>query len=308
MKKLVLLCLTLLLTFSFVGCTSEEKADIYTSIYPLEFLVNEIVGDEFVVRNAYPRGADVHSYELPAKRIVNMSESKAIFFIGAGLEKFIQEAKDTTFKNLGDDVVELSEYLVMLYPGEDHAHSHGDHDFMVDPHVWLDPERMIIMAEVILDKVIELKPDMADEFTANAEDLIIRLEKLHQKFIEELSDEKYKEKYILVDHDAYLYWEEIYGIKRMRIRPDNQSTEIDPKTMEQNLNKIKELGIKHIVVTENEAISSIIETYQHEADLEIATLHSLATITDKQHEDGLDYIDLMESNLRVLKRILPQKD
>ncbi len=35
------------------------------------------------------------------------------------------------------------------------GHNHGDHN----PHIWLDPIRMMDMADLIKDKLIELYPD-----------------------------------------------------------------------------------------------------------------------------------------------------
>ena len=312
MKKVTIFGLFIFILFFITGCfPKEEKADIYTSIYPLEFLVTNIVGDNMTVKSAYPRGANVHEYEIPPRRIVYMSESKAIFYIGAGLEVFIMNAKDTSFKNLGDRVVELSKHVKMLEQGEGgHSHSHDhEHDEMIlDPHIWLDPLRMVVMAKKILEKVIEIMPEKEEEFTENAARVIDRLQKLDQKYRDALSSDIYKNKYILVDHDAYLYWEDRYGIKRIRIRPDNQSTDIDPKKLQQNLKLIEQYNIKHIVVTENEASSAVVETYKREANLEIKTLYSVSTISDRQYEQGLDYIDLMEYNLNVLKEILPKKD
>lgn len=48
----------LILSILFLSsCNNEKiKVDIYTSIYPLEFVVKNIVKDEYVVRSVYPRG------------------------------------------------------------------------------------------------------------------------------------------------------------------------------------------------------------------------------------------------------------
>ncbi|HEY8444936.1 MAG TPA: metal ABC transporter substrate-binding protein [Bacilli bacterium] len=310
MKKISILGLFIIILLSLGGCVShDQKADIYTSIYPLEFLATRIVGDNLVVKSAYPRGANVHDYEIPPRRIVNMSESKAIFYVGAGLEVFIQNAKDTSFKNLGDRLVELSKCVDLLEQGEGgHSHSHNNsHDVTVDPHVWLDPIRMVAMAEKMYETLVEVMPEKEEEFTENVQSLIDDLRNLDKKFREELADDLYGEKYILVDHDAYIYWEDRYDIKRIRTRPDNQTTDIDPKTLAANLALINQYKIKYIVVTENAAASSVVDTYQREANLEKRTLYSLATISDDDYEKGLDYIDLMEYNLRVLKEILPKK-
>ena len=62
MRKILLLLISVFGTVFLSACDGvTEDADIYTSIYPLEFVVREIVGDEYTVKSVYPRGKDVHS-------------------------------------------------------------------------------------------------------------------------------------------------------------------------------------------------------------------------------------------------------
>ena len=79
-----------------VGCKSEEEnVDIYASIYPVYFITDEIVQDKLVVKQIYPTGADVHEYDPGnGKEMVSMSKAKLMFYIGSGLEGFIEKSKN----------------------------------------------------------------------------------------------------------------------------------------------------------------------------------------------------------------------
>ena len=70
MKKLIVLILMLLSFFVCSGCEQSKDADIYISVYPIEFIVKQIVKEELTVESIYPRGAEVRDYEQTAKQIV----------------------------------------------------------------------------------------------------------------------------------------------------------------------------------------------------------------------------------------------
>ena len=89
MKRLLAILLTILCIPFLGSCRREEKADIYVSLYPLQFITESIVKDNMTVKSFYPYGTDVHDYEPAPAQIINMSQSKAIFYIGAGLEALL---------------------------------------------------------------------------------------------------------------------------------------------------------------------------------------------------------------------------
>ena len=95
----------------FPGCGEEEKIDIYASIYPVYYITDYIVEDKLVVKQVYPTGADVHEYDPGnGKEIVKMSKAKVMFYIGAGLEGFINKSKPI-FDKHPIKLVELSANL-----------------------------------------------------------------------------------------------------------------------------------------------------------------------------------------------------
>lgn len=305
MKKWVLALLLFVLTSSLVACRqTSSNYDIYASIYPIEYLAKRIAGEHLSVGASYPRGADVHEYEPPANQIVKMSRSKVLFYIGAGLEGFLVEAKKSTFEKSGCELVELSTFVPLVSfeeLGGDIEHHH-----IADPHIWLDPLRMKTLAEVIRDKIMLIDPEHSDDYLANATDLIKDLDDLHARYIELLNNPIYTEKTILVDHDAYVYWEERYDITRIHTRIENHSCEIIPSEFSRNLSLIAEKNIKYIIVTKNESACPVVNQYVSQANLSVEYLHSLATISRAEEESGLDYLEIMYTNLSILTRVLPK--
>lgn len=312
MKKIVTLITLIILMMTLPGCiNNDEKVDIYASIYPLYFLTDYIVEDKLVVKQVYPSGADVHDYDPGnGKELLKMSKAKIMFYIGAGLEGFISKSQ-SIFNNSQIQLVELSDYIKLCKQTNDgYAYlTSEDRDTIIgiaDTHVWLDPLRMVTMANVILEEVIKIDQDNEQFYRDNHARLVDELKKLDTTYSISLSNDKY-EKIIIVDHDSYLYLEERYGIKRIRTRIDNESCDSAPSNINANIETAKQYNIKYIVTTANESVCKIINKYASTLDAKIVELNHLSTLYKKDEEENKDYFTIMYENLWVLLEILPEK-
>ena len=160
MKKIIAIILIILTLLILPGCTTDdENVDVYASIYPVYFITDYIVKDKLVVKQVYPTGADVHEYDPGNGRdIVKMSKAKIMFYIGADLEGFIEKSV-SIFEQQPIQLVELSEYIKLCkqtsdgyayLTKEEKENTKG----IADTHIWLDPLRMVSMAEIILNNII----------------------------------------------------------------------------------------------------------------------------------------------------------
>ncbi|HHX80509.1 MAG TPA: zinc ABC transporter substrate-binding protein [Acholeplasmataceae bacterium] len=316
MKKILILTAIILNLYLLSGCNGETvQVDIYTSIYPLEFIVKNIVEDDYAVRSVFPRGKDVHTYEVSPKDLMSVVKSKIIFYIGLGLEWIIEDSVDSTLADV--PTVSVVKNLTLIEVNSDHVHHDEDHHdhtgVFFDAHVWLDPTRMITITDNILEALFEhLTPTKTqkEKYEQNAEELKGKFLKLDEEFKKLVSAEDIDNKTILVDHDAYAYWNDTYGIERIRLRTDNESNDVAPAVMQKKISQAKELRIRYICVTKNELESSIINQYMNALEIpqeNKLSLHTLATITSEEEKAGLDYFSIMEHNLEVLRRVFPKK-
>ena len=315
MKKTIMVMILIISAFLFSGCTDLKDADIYISVYPIEFIVKSIVKEEKSVESIYPRGAEVHDYEPTAKQIVSINECDVLFYIGLGLEPFITNGLNSTFKDL--TTVELSQYLDLVELDGGHYHGSEDEEMhehkneggkIYDSHVWLDPFAMIKMTEVILEELVKIYPDYEKEFTLNSKELIKELELLNDEYVEAISSEEIVNRTIMVDHDAYAYWTFRYGISRIKLRSDNESNEVGVQEFLEKINKAKEANIKYIISTKNETKSALFDRYLSELNASEMSLHHLGTITTKELKEGENYLTIMRDNLEVLKMVLPKEE
>ncbi|MGC8074378.1 metal ABC transporter solute-binding protein, Zn/Mn family, partial [Salmonella enterica] len=60
----------------------------------------------------------------------------------------------------------------------EHAHDHGG----MDPHIWLDPLRMVEMAAIIKDELIQILPDQEQTLEENFSKMKKEMFELDQQF------------------------------------------------------------------------------------------------------------------------------
>lgn len=308
--KFTRIIILLLLSLGFIaGCGSEDngndspsKTKIYTTIYPLQFLVEEIAGDTVDAITVYPPGVDEHSYEPTSKELTNIAEGEAFFYIGAGLEAFASTAAGA-LENQDVKLIEIGKNEELFLSSEhdhehaDHGHDHGD----IDPHIWLDPLRMIDIATIIKDELVAMHPEEEANYEENITQLKAELKELDNEFQQLISSKENKN--ILVTHAAFGYWEERYGIEQISIH--GLSTENEPSQREliAIIETANEYDINHIIFEQN-VTTRVSDVIKEEIDAEVLTIHNLSVRTDEDLQEERNYFSIMRDNLEVLDQAM----
>jgi zinc transport system substrate-binding protein len=221
--------------------TERETLTVYTTIYPLEDFTEKIGGKFVNVKSIYPPNVDAHDFEPSTKDMISLAESDLFIYTGVGIDGFAQKAAEA-LKKENVTILEAGEGIELIkfteeeeehhheadsteandHEHEEDEHEHGDYD----PHIWLDPNLSINLAENIKNGLIDSMPEHASVFKSNFNKLKTDLEKLDQEY--QTTIENSKTKYILVAHAAYGYWEHRYGIEQIAISglsPTQESTQ-----------------------------------------------------------------------------------
>lgn len=325
MNKKLLLSVFLIVTAFLTACgnadTSNEDTNknenltVYTTVYPLQFLAEEIGGDYVDVHSVYPPGANEHTFEPSQKDIIAMAESDLFLYIGYNLEGFVNNAKSILEKEdvpviaVGELATEEHDHATEEGADTEHHHAteeatedHDDHDHGdVDPHVWLDPHNMIHMADIVKHELITLIPDETEYFEKNFDKLSTKLEELDHEFVSTIENSPNKK--VIVSHAAYGYWETSYGIEQIAVTGLSNSSEPSQKEL-QNIMKVAEENNIHYVIFEQNIDSKLSKIIQNEIGAESLTLHNLSVLTDEDIAENKDYFSIMEANLETLKTAL----
>jgi zinc transport system substrate-binding protein len=303
---------------------SNEELKIFTTVYPFQFFAEQIAGNQASVESILPPGSDPHTYEPTTKEIVEIAESDAFIYNGAGLESYAKQISESI---QSEDVkileaskgIDLEEH-VHNHEGEEdshesehtheeegsqedeHAgHNHGDQD----PHVWLDPIRSIQLAEHIKDILVELKPEQEEVFNKNFEELKGKLENLDQEFHTQL--ESLPRNKIIVSHAAFGYWEKAYGIEQVAVSGLSPTNEPSQKEVQTIIETAEKHGLNHVFFEQN-VTPKVADVVRKEIDAEALRIHNLSVLTEEDIKNNEDYFTLMQHNLEELTKALSESE
>lgn len=287
-----------------IGCGSvESESDqitIYTTIYPIQYITEQIADDLVQVKTVYPPGVDAHTYEPTSKEMTEIAQGNALIYLGANMESFIDTIRQAL---ASQDIkfVEIGEYEELFSPfAEDDEHFHDDHDHDhgdVDPHIWLDPLRMISMGDIILNTLIELAPTHEDTYREQFqqfEDKMIALDEAYKSTLENKS-----QKDILVAHAAYGYWEDRYGISQIPIRGLTADSEPSQQALTDIVDEAKAKHLRYVIF-EQTGSDRVVQIIQDHLEAEALYIHNLEVLTEEDLHNQEDYLSLMEHNLTIL--------
>ena len=305
--------------------TAEGKLDVYATVYPLVYFAERIGGERVDVKSVYPAGANEHSFEPTQKDMINMADADLLFYVGLGLEGFIDNAQETlknedlefiaTADAITDEQLEAAAGAQADahtedehgHEGEDDSHhgeesGHEGHDHgSTDPHVWISPVLSQELAASVRDALTAKDPEGAEEFEKNYEELVAELEALDESF--QNLDEKVERDTFFVSHAAFGYLAEPYGFEQVAVAGLNSQDEPSQKELTEIVDMAREKDIQYIVFEQNVS-SNLTEVIQNEVGAEASEMHNLGVLTQEDIDNDETYFTLMEKNLQALETVL----
>ncbi|MEH7074663.1 metal ABC transporter solute-binding protein, Zn/Mn family [Neobacillus drentensis] len=280
----------------------KDQLTIYTTVFPLQYFTSQIGGKYVNVKTIYPPGADEHTFEPSQKDMMNLADSDLFFYIGLGLEGFVEKAKET-LKNEHVKLVATAEDINLPKSTDSHdeAEDHQDTKADVNPHVWLDPVYSKEMAAVIRDSLSKQMPQQKEVFDANFQKLALQLDELNTKYTQTISKAKHKK--MIVTHAAFGYWEKRYGLEQISISGLSTANEPTQKELEKIITLAENEGI-HYILFEQNVQSKLGKIVEEEIGAKALPIHNLAILSKDNIKNKETYFTLMNQNLESLKTAL----
>jgi zinc transport system substrate-binding protein len=309
-KNLSILAVVASLGLILTGCSSTESNDdasgkvtVVAALYPLEFVATAIGGDLVDVVNVTPPGVEPHDLELTPSQIITLDDADLLLYI-SGFQPALEEAAEQSPPTASLDVLTLPglNLLEATEDGHDHGteEEHADEEKSAegvnDPHVWLDPERLIVVANAVAAKLSEVDPDNSKVYAANLEAFTAELETLDQKFLLGLAS--CERDLIVTAHAAFGYLADAYGLNQEAIAGISPESEPTPKRLNEIGKEAKADGTTTIFF-ETLASPKVAQTLADDLNIEAAVLDPIEGISE-----GQTYFSIMESNLEALRKAL----
>jgi zinc transport system substrate-binding protein len=108
---------------------------------------------------------------------------------------------------------------VKLEPIEGEGHGHGDQ--LLDPHIWLDPQRMKLIARTSAEALQELLPVRAQEIEGRLVTLLSAIDETDRRVAEILAP--YAGRTLLVFHPAYGYFARRYDLIQKAVEVEGKA-------------------------------------------------------------------------------------
>lgn len=283
---------------------SEDKTNVVTSFYPLYYLASEIGGEYANVINLIPTGVEPHDWSPKSRDLDTAAKAQLLLYNGAGLEGWIDDFLEGLPKNSQLMTGAMSEGITLLDADSEEHEEHDDHDhgdLDVDPHTWVSPKSMLVMADNVKQMLIKADAAHEEQFRANYEKVAEQLKTLDEQYTRELGALQKHD--IVVSHQAFGYLARDYGLHEQSIMGLSPDAEPRAQDLLKLAKFVKENDVKYIFFEELVS-STLAETLANEADVETLVLNPVEGLTDKQQKNGDNYVTIMESNLQNLLKAL----
>lgn len=291
MKIKKFLILALLIILITPGCSitkdSMENITIYTTIYPIKYLLDSLYGDNATINSIYPSGVDTSDYELSDKKLEEYS--KTDLFVFNSLDKDRDYAVKMINKNKNLKVIDVS--LGITYTSN-------------ITELWLNPYNYLMMAQNTKDGLLEYidNPYLITNSDGTGiedkyETLKYNLSRLDADYKENINLAPYKT--IVVDNDMFKFLEK-YNLRVISLEDNDNLTD-------STINEVKKLvnngTIKYIYSSKdetNDVCKNIIDNY----GIDLITLNTMETIDGGITNSNENYITIMNNNLDLLDKEL----
>jgi len=253
-----------LILFFLVMLLGVQKAnaavEVFVSIPPQKWLSDRIGGQHLVTGVLISKGQDPHTFEPTPKQVEALSHSQLYFTVGLEFEKqIITKIRQSSSKL---QIVDCTAGIKKLAMAEHHHHGnetvhHDDagknehtedgqgHDHAgLDPHVWLSPVNLKIMAANMAKAMIAADPQNSGDYTANLAQLNRELDALDQKIAAQL--QPCAGATFFVFHPSFGYFAKRYGLHQEAVEVEGKLP--TPKQLSNLITEAKADGVKVIFV------------------------------------------------------------
>ena len=218
-----------IVSFFFFGAIvagAENKLNVFTSIPPIAFFVEQIGGDMVKVDSVIDINGNPHSYTPTPKQVVKLGKAKMFFTIGVPFERpLVKQIKSLSTPPLIVDLTKGIKFRKMGGAHEDCADAHNhDHELnggVNDPHVWLGPEQIKIIAGNITNTMVVKDKANAAKYKANHKLFLKKLKVINVEIAKQLLP--CKGETVLVYHPSFGYFTDAFGLKQEAVEIEGKS-------------------------------------------------------------------------------------
>jgi zinc transport system substrate-binding protein len=208
---------------------------VVVSIPPQAGFVKRIGGAHVSVQVLVKPGQSPHAYEPTPRQMAGLAKARAYFTIGVPFEAPLLERIKGSLPSLRiiDSAAGIRRRMMAGHHHDEGDADHEEHpsaglgagehegEAEPDPHVWLSPACMRIIARNTAAGLIEVDPAHAAEYEANLAALLADVDAVDAQVAEVLAP--YRGQSFYVFHPAFGYLADAYGLRQVAVEEEGKS-------------------------------------------------------------------------------------
>ena len=213
--------------------TAAERATgpkkVLTTFTILADMAQNVGGEAIEVDSITRIGAEIHGYEPVPSDIAKAQKADLILANGMELERwfaqFLGNLKDVPTATLTEGISPI-------------PIAEGPYGGKPNPHAWMSPKNALVYVENIRQAFVELDPENADIYNANAAAYSKEIEGIDRTLQAELSELSDNQRYLVSCEGAFSYLANDYGLKEIYLWPINAEQQSTPKQIKAVIDKV----------------------------------------------------------------------
>ncbi len=224
--------LLLLLIFTMSNAFGANKLQVFVSVLPQKFFVEQVAGELVDVEALVTPGQSPATYNPTPKQIQKLAAAAVFFRTGVPYENaWLPRIKAANPDLKIIDARTVTPLLVMSEHDHDDAHddehAHDEHDAhqdepaeSPDPHLWTNPINVIAQAKQIRDFLIAYLPKHQAQLSANTSLFIEQLQNLDQQINKQLAP--LTNRRFMVFHPSWAYFADRYDLHQVSVEREGK--------------------------------------------------------------------------------------
>jgi ABC-type Zn uptake system ZnuABC Zn-binding protein ZnuA len=193
-------------------------------------VVRAVGGDSIELTTLMPLGTDPHSFDPSPRDVAAVADADVVFMNGVDLEAFLERMLESAGGKA--EVVVLSEGVELRELNDEHegepTQEHGDYD----PHVWFDPNNVMVWVEHIEETLSRFDAASAQTFRERAQAYRSELQELDGWIEAQVEQVPEANRNIVADHATFGYLAARYGLRTVGTINPGYSTLSEPSAQE----------------------------------------------------------------------------
>ncbi len=281
----------LLLCLSVVGLTTGcfkrddmEDIKIYTTVYPITYIITQLYGDYSTINSIYPNNVNIDNYELTDKQINDYSKGDLFIYNGLSSEK--ETARKFLNKNKDMKIIDVSYGL------------NNEYSDSSSEELWLSPNNFLMLATTIKDNLSDFITStyIKEEIDTNYKKIQEEVSLIDAELRSVGSSAKQKNKDTIIVGSNTLKFLENYGFNVISLEDDNTYTN-------ELKNNFKSKSYQYVFIKDdikNDKVTDLEKNY----GAKMISVNSMDVLTDDEVKNNENYINIMKTFIKNLSDVV----